>query len=365
MNMRAAWMWCLLALGGLGSAHAELLSHPLPVALDDRVVPSAVHLRFDLERYDVPLAAFVSRPGKDPIETAFGALMAGLQAGDVAAVTPLLARAHLGDHPVDQVMGTWRKAFRDFAGVTVLGRARLGDRVVFVWEGQTERGPWVRGFVLEPIDGRWRAHLVHSNLPIEVLVVQALEHGRRQPSQFRPVAAPQGNHAFTLVPGLSLELQGRPVDFDAMRESAPTAPAVGALQAGALDAFSRAMLRLGDLELDAFASALTPKSRERFTHWRQSQGDEVISWARYQGLGRRVLFAADAGPEISLVFFAEGPNDGETIRLVRWQWLVKEGTQWRLTSFNRHHHLDAVLEKAGPPREEGSFIAAIKRAVRK
>ena len=214
----------------------------------------------------------------------------------------------------------------------------------------------MRGLVVFPRGQGLKVDFVGSDRPVERLVMKTVEAQRAQAAAFQAVAAPQGNHAIALKPGISLEFTGRALNYDVMQQSPPSSPV--------LQAYGELMQVFRDGKIGPFARRHDPRSQSKIMGWHQSKPDQMRSWWAYIRQSRQALLLVEAGA-FAVVFVAEGPADPDTQRVVRWDWLQRlPDGGWRPVNFQRFNPIDEVFEKAAFPRIEEGFDVVVRGAAR-
>ncbi|MCA9537556.1 MAG: hypothetical protein KC620_01635 [Myxococcales bacterium] len=343
------YIWAILLAWAPIPAFAAVQSHPVPIKIEGELRPAGVFLRFDVQAIGQPFDAFAAAAPADPADEAFIRLLRALRNRDAGALTPLLVRRNLNGAPAE-VIETWHQAFGGFTNVQVIGRARIGQRTLIYWETQTAKGPWLRAFAFEGSPGALKAELTTSNAPIETLTLHALSAERRDPTHFRATATTQGQYSVNLTAGVALEFDAVPTDFEATAQTPPADPA--------LLAYGQAVAWLAAGDVERYAAALPETSRGKLALWRRSKPEEFENWRRFSTTSRRVLLRV-GDDRVAAIFFAEGPPEDSPQRLVRWEWMARDGDRWRPVNFFRVDYLDDIFEKGALPREERDLPAAV------
>lgn len=347
----------LLALASLSAtaAAAPPASHRLPVLVDKQSIPADLYLRFAYEPIDRPIDAVLAETPRDPQAAAFAALIRGLRAGDVGALTPLIDRRLMqNQHALPAVVAEWRRTFENFRGVTVLGRVDAGPRTLFFWLTKNVDGsPWVRAFGFEQIDGQWRGALIGSERPVERLVMEAVRGLHEAPAVYRPQPQVSTRFAYELQPGVTLEFDGTPVSHPLPGGSQSPEHPVVALYDEALDA-------LRAQGPAAYAALHTPLSRAKIQAWAaKASADEQAHVVKLFTRPQEALFVLDAGP-VSILFVADGYPSDRGDRPIGWYFAVRDpatGTL-RLGNFLRAYHLHTLFKESGLwPRSAAAWAA--------
>ena len=341
-------------------ASATPMSHPVPVMVGESQRATGIHLRFDAQPLDEPLAAFARRIGGDAHTQAAASLVKAMLAKNAVGVGRWLdTRTVTGS--AAQVIDVWHRSFSDFNGARVVAKVPMGDATLFLWTAQrpgaSNAQPWLRALTVFPRGDGLKVDLVRSDRPVERLVLKTVEAQRAQPAGFGAVAAPQGNYALQLKPGVVLEFTGAPLDYDVMHQSPPTNPS------GALAAYGELMALFAAGKIGPFAQRHDARSQNKIMTWYQGKPEQMRSWWAWVRQNREALLLIEAG-DFALVFVAEGPLDHAPQRVTRWDWLQRTPTGWRPVNFQRFSAIDSVFEKIAFPTTEEGFDSVLRGAAR-
>ncbi|MFN3200298.1 MAG: hypothetical protein ACE366_18010 [Bradymonadia bacterium] len=351
------------------TASAEPRSYPLPYtvrAVSNAPMASGFYLRMDAQQMSVPLSDFVSQSGKLDADAAMSNLFKGFVDRDAVAVGRWLDRRQMTGTAADAV-NTYREAFNNFEGVRIERRVAVGDHVLFVWsvdkknaEGKGRR--WLRAFAVSQVGGRWKGELVTSNRALDLMILDALSAERMFPERFASQQAPQGSHSLSIATGVALEFTGVSLSYDATVESPPS-------DDPRLQMFSTLAGALRDGDMPGFAQYHDTESMKRLEHRIQNATEHMRGWMQFNGQGRHVLGLAGGAPdgpgELSVIFYAEGPQGPDAERLVRWSWFRRfPRAGWRPVNFMYFDTLDELLDKAAFPKTAPAFSTAFRGASR-
>ncbi len=336
----------ILAPAGAAPAPAAeyvMETHPVPISIERERVRSALLMQFEIERYGVPLEAFGKRP-LDGSEKAFRDFMAALRAGDavaLAALRPAESRAQ-----AQALVKAFREGFGQLDDVVVVGRVRVPDGLMYVWEWKSPmKGLVRRAFTVTGGDARpTHVELVFSGRPLETLLLDVLQHEAIEPARYAATdARPRYRHGFapsSSAPALLFD--GAPLAGTPLLPEAPgaaVARASGAL-GSALDASRAAYEALSAGDLERYPEFFTDKSREKLRAWMKGLTPaELQSYRVTMTRPRHVHFVLEANP-VALVFYTWGDE-----RQVRYDYLVKDVGAYKLTNVSFEGFLDDVLRQ--------------------
>ncbi len=319
-------------------------THPVPISIDGTRVRSGLLMQFEIERYDVPLETFGGR-ALDASDKAFRDFMAALRSGDVAGVAawrPAQSR--------DQAAGlvqAFREGFGRLEGVTIVGRVRVPDGAMYVWQWKSPmKGLVRRAFTVTGSSSRpLHVEVVFSGRPLETLLLDVLQHEATDPARYGATdARPRYRRAFgsSAAAGPALLFDGAPLSGRRLLPDegvAELARASGDL-GEALDASRAAYEALRASDLERYPDFFTAKSRDKLRAWMKGLSPaELQSYRVTLTRPRQVLFALDAHP-VTLVFYTSGDE-----RQLRYDYLVKEGGATKLTNVSFEGFLDDVLRQ--------------------
>lgn len=332
-------------------------SHPVGLNVGNALHPTGIHLRFDTQAMDEPLAAFARRRGGDAQTRAAVALVKAMLDRNAVEVGRWLDRRTLKGTAA-QAIETWHRSFSDFRGARMVAKVPMGDSTLFLWTAQRPgraSGAWLRAFTVFPHGQGLKVDLVRSDRPVERLVLKTAEAQRD--NGFPSVVAPQGNYAIQLKPGVTLEFTGRELNYDAMHQSPPTTPS------GVLTAYGELMQVLRNGKIGRFAQRHDARSQNKIMGWYQGKPDEMRSWWAWVRQNREALLLIEAG-DFAVVFVAEGPTDHAPQRVTRWDWMQRTPSGWRPINFQRFSAIDSVFQKAAFPTTEEGFDTVLRGAAR-
>ena len=343
------------------AAGFNTLSFPVAINVDGERVRSSLFIQFEIERYDVAFEAFAS--GRlDAFETAFRDFMLALRAGDAAKVAAL--RPGDSSAQVLEITTRYQGAFAGPQTIKVVGRVRVGDAQLFVWEWPGPKGPMRRGFTVEAAaNGSTRVEIVYSGRPLETLIVDVLQQEAVHPREYAPVEPRvRYRYAFPLsAPGKAnvhpvlMLFNGQILDVE-MFSAAPAKAGetkTGGSGAGTpLAAYRTAYGALRDRNVARFSESYTDKSRTKLSAWFQKMNPEEFNSYYATAMQPRALrFILDADP-VALVFYTIG-----TEKRLRYEYMVKSGEGYKLSNAYSEGFLDDVLgNNALFPTELESFM---------
>lgn len=339
-------------------ASATPASHPVSLTVGDTQHRADIHVRFDLQPMDEPLTTFIRRRGGDAKMQAAVALMKAMVESNAVAVGRWLDR-RTATGTAAQTVDVWRRAFDNFNGARVVGVVPMGDSMLLLWTAQRPDNstPWLRALTVFPRGQGLKVDLVRSDRPVERLVLKTVEAQRQSAPRFGSVAAPQGNHALLLKPGVTLEFTGRLLDYDVMQQSPPSTPS------GVLTAYGALMALFRDGKIGPFAQRHDARSQNKIMGWYQGKPDQMRSWWAWVRQNREAMLLIEAG-DFAVVFVAEGPAHQAPRRVTRWDWLQRTPAGWRPVNFQRYDAIDSVFEKVAFPKTEEGFDAVVRGAAR-
>lgn len=323
-------------------------SFPVPISVEGERVRSSLLIQFEIQRYGVPFDAFASG-NLDSFETAFTDFMQALRAGDAAKVASLQPGAK--PEEVREIVGRFREAFAVQQNVKVIGRVRVGEEQVFIWEWPGLKGPVRRGFAVNiPARGSPRVSMVYSALPLETLIVDVMQQEAVRPREYAPVE-PRTRYSYAFPPtGLGrpgahpvvLHFDGAPLDVEMFTADAVRAAAsqgdMPVVAAAPTAAYRAAYLALKERDPRRFPESYTEKSREKLQAWLQKMSpEELNSFLATATQPRTLRFLIDADPVV-LVFYTVGTEER-----LRYEYLLKAGDGYKLTNAYYESFLDDVI----------------------
>lgn len=315
----------LLSAVALSAAAADgfvTLSYPLAVNVEGETIPTAIHLKFDVKRYDAPFDAFAARE-LDAREARFGQWIKAVRARDYGkaeamfaaprAVLPPVAqsaersRAVAVDRTPKNVVDMYHGAFGGLRDVTVVAQILAGNKSLFVWEAK--RGDDVRMRRAFSVDDTAVSEVTMST-PVELLIVNnVMDRAARDPNLDRGIPGHKApfEYAFPLAgawtPGphpVVIQFSGRPVDIPIAGEEESADPVVAL--------YRNAYGELRRRNVQKYAEFMTPKSRAKWERWYQSLASDAFQQYHAQATGpRSIKFILDASP-LLLVFHGEAGN---------------------------------------------------------
>lgn len=299
------------------------LSYPVEVSVEGNSIPTTIHMKFDIRRYDVPLVTFAAR-SLDPREAKFAEWMQTVAARNytraermleqVRSVKPAVAnsdepsRVVVAERTPKQVVDMYHNAFGGFRDVKVIAQIRAGSKSLFVWEAKGGESKIRRAFA---VDDSLAVSEVTMATPVELLIVNnVMDRGARDTTLDRGI--PGFKAPFELAFPLEgawnagphpvvLQFSGRPVDILFPAETPAATGEVAAFYQSAYGA-----LREGDVE--RFISHMTSRSQEKWVRWYRSltpaSAEQYLAAAKAP---RAIRFVLDAGP-LLIVFHGDREN---------------------------------------------------------
>ena len=343
-----------LVFGSMSMAASAWSFEPVSLVVPGHVefeqTPTSMRFEAEWQDYGAPsLEQFLARKSLDPSEAAFADLMGSLRAGDVQGAEKLLRdpKTAASDATVPGKVERWREGFAGFRNVDVVGRARLGELELFLWQvARPPKEPYIRAFSLRGLDGgEFHAEMVSSKTPVRKLVLEALEKKLREPSRYGVQPMPRALPGFETYryplpmdsgPRVELVFRARAVDFDVLGGSAPD----GEILSFYHDAWQH--FAAGDF--DAFMARYTPGSAAKIRQRLEELTPEQQK-AFHQSLveGRQVWAVVDADP-LYLVFHSTGKRASSPESILRYDTVIREANgELKLTNHFYISYFDAVL----------------------
>ena len=318
-----------VALGATAAPAAEgfaTLSYPLAVKVETDYVPTSMHLKFDIKRYDTPFDSFANR-ALDAREAKFAQWMKAIRTRDYAKAETLLAPPHPVQPSVEKsaehsrvvaqprtpksVVDMYHGAFGGLRDVTVVAQILAGSKSLFIWEAKGGQAQVRRAF---SVDQNLTVSEVTMSTPVELLIVNnVMDRAARDPKADRGVPGLEAEYEFPFPVDGPWTPGPHPVVFQFSGK--PAAPdAVAAL-------YRNAYGELRERNVDKFLTYLTPASREKWQRWYQSLATETFDeFVRVTTAPREIKFVLDASP-VLVVF--HGPVGNWTAGSLRYDYVVK------------------------------------------
>jgi hypothetical protein len=325
----------LVATAAPSSEGFATLSYPLAVKVETDYVPTAIHLKFDIKRYDTPFDAFAARE-LDAREAKFAQWMKALRTRDYAKAEALFtpprpvqpsveksaehSRVVAANRTPKNVVDMYHGAFGGLRDVTVVAQILAGSKSLFIWETKGGNAQVRRAF---SVDQNLGVSEVTMSNPVETLIVNnIMDRAARDPKADRGEPGFTAPYEFPFpvdgpwTPGphpVVIQFSGKPVDIPFYGEGA--APdAVSAL-------YRTAYGELRERNVEKFLEHFTPNSRTKWQRWYQSMTPEAFDQFQTQATApRSIKFILDAGP---LLIVFHGDTGTWKAGTLRYDYLVK------------------------------------------
>lgn len=313
------------------------LSFPLAVTVEGESVPTAMHLRFEIKRYDVAFDTFAARE-LDPREAKFAQWVKAVRSREVAKVESMYAAPRtviaspeqsdersrvIVNRTAKQVMELYHAGFNGLRDVKVIGQVLAGSKSIFLWETDGGQGRVRRAF---SVDNALKVSEVTMATPVELLIVNNIVDRGGVPGHKAPF-----EYAFPLegawTPGphpVVIQFNGKPVDIPFYSDE-PSGDPVVAL-------YRSAYGELKQRNVEKFLTHFTAKSRAKWQRWYEKLPAE--GFAQYHANAtspRAIKFVLDASP-ILIVFHGDAGN--WTAGSLRYDYIVKSPNSGKLEFAN-------------------------------
>lgn len=311
------------------------LSYPLAVNVESEYVPTAMHLKFDIKRYDASFDAFAART-LDAREAKFAQWMKAVRSRDYARAQSLYAAPRPVQASVDKsaehsrvqaiprtpksVVDMYHAGFGGMRDITVVAQILAGSKSLFVWEARGGESNVRRAF---SVDQQLAVSEVTMSTPVELMIVNnIMDRAARDPNVDRGVPGFEAQYEFAFpldgpwTPGphpVVIQFSGKPVDIPFYGEGA--APdAVSAL-------YRNAFGELRERNVEKFLAHFTARSRTRWQRWYEALSPEAFNQYHAAATApRSIKFILDASP-LLLVFHGDAGN--WTAGSLRYDYVVK------------------------------------------
>ncbi len=328
----------------------EPISLVVPGHVEFETTPTSMRFEMEWQDYGAPgLEQFLTRKSLDPSEAAFADLMGSLRAGDVLRAEKLLRdpKSAASDATVPRKVERWREGFAGFRNVDVVGRARLGEVDLFLWQvARPPKEPYLRAFSLRAVEGDgFYAEMISSKTPARKMVLEALEKMLREPVRYEAQAVSRPlpgfetyRYSLPLDLGSRVELvfRSKVVDFDVLGGSAPD----GEILSFYHDTWRR--FAAGDYE--AFMGRYTPGSAAKIRgRLEELTADQKKAFHQALVDGRHVWAVVDADP-LYVIFHSTGKNASSPESILRYDTVVRlPSGELKMTNHYYLSYFDAML----------------------
>jgi hypothetical protein len=298
------------------------LSYPLAVKVESEYVPTAIHLKFDIKRYDASFDAFAART-LDAREAKFASWMKAVRGRDYAKAESLFTAPRTVQPSVEKsaehsrviatnrtpknVVDMYYSAFGGLRDVTVVAQILAGSKSLFIWEAKGGESQVRRAF---SVDQNLSVSEVTMSTPVELLIVNnVMDRAARDPKIDRGVPGLDAQYEFPFpIDGpwtagphpVVIQFSGKPVDIPIIGEGAAPDP-VSAL-------YRSAYGELRARNVEKFLEYFTPKSRAKWQNWYLSLTPDAFNqFVARTTAARSIKFILDASP-LLLVFHGDAGN---------------------------------------------------------
>jgi len=234
----------------------------------------------------------------------------------------------------------YRSAFSNLNGAQVLAKVRVSRGALFLWRGQTPKGPSIRGFVLlgSAVPGVRRVAEVTMLDPVETFIVNTI--GRVPSEELGRILASPRSRASGQQARLALDDRGNELAFAGQGLAVALRPGAVLPKTGAEAAVAGAWKASVDKDQDRLASFYTAVSARRFREWMRTMKEgEADGFLAYQGRAATLRYVIDAGPvAIVLVQRGTGAEDG-----IAHHTLVRAGERYLICNLNRETFFDDLI----------------------
>lgn len=324
---------CAMAVPALAAEPPQPFAFAVPGHVEMAAVATTARLELPWVPYGVGLSGerldtWLAREAHDPAEAALARLLTALREGDAEAAAPFL------DGDAEATVSLWHQAFGGFADVTIIGRAPLGPADLFLWQVETERGPFPRAFALRSEGQGFRATLTSSTEPVATLLVQSV-------SDLMPEAhGPAGAGQSIALPILGAKGQAI-LRFDGDVMAVPVFEGDLSAAPEVVRVYAETLRMARDGDLDGFIARHTEGSAAKLRQQLDGAGRDAFLQTLLQP--RTVRLVIDGGAVVWL-FHAADADDAP----LRHDTLARTPDGYRLTNFYYGSHIDRVFETVFP-----------------
>ena len=334
------------------------VSIPVPIEIEGRPVHCPFYLKLEMKRYDIPFDQFATgHLGK--AQEMFVTAVQAIRKSDVPKFASVWTAPNqmkgIGTTTislVDNSPSNWMKqarSFVDFDNLRVVAQIQIGPDTVFVWDSVT-KGRLLRNAFYVGLDhsNQLRLSAVSSDVPVEVMVLNAFVAAQHEPDAYKPlpnfnlryeVPIPLDGNAAAGAHPVILEFDGSPMDFPLgdTKVKAPT---------HLLAFFRNAALADRNGKHELYASSFTPESADRVRQWLASMENRrkltLQPTLTSSALGY-VKFILNADP-VFLVFQSSIAGKGWAPKDLTYSYVVREGRTYKIANFSSLTELDDFLQ---------------------
>jgi hypothetical protein len=344
-------------------------SFAIPINVEGEHIRSSLFLKLEIKYYNIPLAEFASAP-LDDRERAFFQLADGIRKKNYGQVEQLLRSASkekveserildTKDESIQKTVDLYWSAFGGFENIQVVCQVLVGAKSLFVWEARTGKVQMRRGFaVWDGHDKKPMATEVTMNTPIDLLIVNMLEHAAKHPESYKPLTDLVRRYEYPLPvdrsanPGphsVFLQFNGEPFNFNVFDEKTIAPNEV-------INLYRNAYLDFRNNSIDQFMKLHTPKSQAKLRDWYSTMS--IGTFKQYMltvTRGRYVKFLINADP-VYIVFYSPDASDQWKPGTLSYQYIVrkKESPELKIANVFYESFLDDVL-KSNELFDQGVF----------